>query len=320
MYSVQVLASDKTIRKGTIEDVRKRDMTWLDCSRPTKEEIEEIAKLTEIPAHDLEESLQPSQRPELRDTAHYSMITLRFPVLRKSDVATKPIVILVSKERKDFITIHRDDSQSTKRMQGYQDAKKITLFEQGATELLFALIMEMVASYYAVLNDIEARISHLEGVIFEPSASGDAKIMSEIFRTKKTLIYFYQSLTGNREILSSIEQAFATFLDTKKLPRFRLLASDLTQLVELVATERDILSTTLEVHLSAISNSLNETVKKVTSWGALILVPSLIASIYGMNFQHLPGTEQVWGFPLLLVVMVVSVATLFKYFRTKDWI
>ena len=104
------------------------------------------------------------------------------------------------------------------------------------------------------------------------------------------------------------------------MPRFRLLASDLTQLIELVSTERDILTTTMEVHLSTVSNALNETMKKVTSWGALILVPSMIAGIYGMNFKHLPWTEQVWGFPLLLFIMAVLMVMLLRFFRKKDWI
>lgn len=320
MISVQVLTPEKTIRSGTIDDVRKKEATWLDVAKPSKEDLEKLAHLTEIPISVFEESLHPSQRPELRDTAHYSVITLRFTHLKNGEMATKPVVILVSKERKDFITLHRHDSLAVKRMFDYPDAKKAALFEQGATELLFALISEKITSYYTVLNDTETRIAKLEALIFRPNGDNGESIMREILRIKKTLIYFYQSLTGNREILSSIEQAFATFLDNKKVPRFRLLASDITQLIELASTERDILTTTLEVHLSMISNSLNQTMKKVTSWGALILVPSLIAGVYGMNFKYLPWTEQVWGFPLLLFIMAVLMGLLLKYFRKKDWI
>ena len=320
MLSVQVLTPEKTIRQGTIDDIEKRESTWLDVTKPTKQELEVLSKITEIPVSDFEESLHQNQRPELRDTAHYSMITLRFTHLKNVEMETKPVVILVSKERKDFITLHRHDSLAIKRMFNYSDAKKTALFEQGATELLFALISEKIASYYTVLNNTEMRIAKLEALIFRPNGDNGESIMREILRIKKTLIYFYQSLTGNREILSSIEQAFATFLDNKKVPRFRLLASDITQLIELTSTERDILTTTLEVHLSVISNSLNQTMKKVTSWGALILVPSLIAGIYGMNFKHLPWAEWAWGFPALLIVMAVLMGLLLKYFKRNDWI
>jgi len=60
--------------------------------------------------------------------------------------------------------------------------------------------------------------------------------------------------------------------------------------------------------------------KKVTSWGALILVPSLIAGIYGMNFKHLPWAEWAWGFPALLIVMAALMGLLLKYFKRNDWI
>ena len=320
MLTVQVLTPEKTIRQGTIDDLEKREMTWLDITKPSKQELEALSKITDISVSDFEESLHPNQRPELHDTAHYSMITLRFTHLKNGDMVTKPVVVLVSKERKDFITLHRHDSLAIKRIMNYPDQKKIALFEQGATELLFALISEKNLSYYTVLSDIEKRIAGLESLIFQPNGDKGEGVMREILKTKKTLIYFYQSLTGNREILSSIEQAFASFLDNKKVPRFRLLASDLTQLIELVSTERDILTTTMEVHLSTVSNALNETMKKVTSWGALILVPSLIAGIYGMNFKHLPLAEQAWGFPLLLSIMAILMGLLLKFFRKKDWI
>lgn len=320
MLTVQVLTPEKTIRQGTIDDVEKREMTWLDITKPAKLELEALSKVTDISVSDFEESLHPNQRPELRDTEHYSMITLRFTHLKNGDMVTKPVVVLVSKERKDFITLHRHDSLAIKRIMNYPDQKKIALFERGATELLFALISEKNLSYYTVLSDIEKRIAGLESLIFQPNGDKGEGVMREILKIKKTLIYFYQSLTGNREILSSIEQAFASFLDNKKAPRFRLLASDLTQLIELVSTERDILTTTMEVHLSTVSNALNETMKKVTSWGALILVPSLIAGIYGMNFKHLPWAEQVWGFPLLLFIMAILMGLLLKYFKKKDWI
>lgn len=320
MITIQVLTPEKTIRPGTMDDVRKREMTWLDITKPTKLELEVLSKITEILVSDFEESLHPNQRPELRDTAHYSMITLRFTHLKNGEMVTKPVVVLVSKERKDFITLHRHDSLAIKRMMNYPDQKKAALFEQGATELLFALISEKNLSYYTVLSDIEKRIASLESLIFQPNGDKGESVMREILKIKKTLIYFYQSLTGNREILSSIEQAFASFLDNKKVPRFRLLASDLTQLIELVSTERDILTTTMEVHLSTVSNALNETMKKVTSWGALILVPSLIAGVYGMNFKHLPGSDHPLGFPLLLFIMAGAVWILLMFFRKKDWI
>ena len=102
MLTVQVLTPEKTIRQGTIDDLEKREMTWLDITKPSKQELEALSKITDISVSDFEESLHPNQRPELRDTAHYSMITLRFTHLKNGDMVTKPVIVLVSKERKNW--------------------------------------------------------------------------------------------------------------------------------------------------------------------------------------------------------------------------
>jgi len=96
--------------------------------------------------------------------------------------------------------------------------------------------------------------------------------------------------------------------------------ADLSSLVDSVSIYNDILSTATEVHLSIVSNNLNLTMKKMTSWGAIILVPSLIAGIYGMNFVHLPLSGIKGGFWILLALMAASVAGLVRYFRKQDWL
>ena len=110
------------------------------------------------------------------------------------------------------------------------------------------------------------------------------------------------------------------FLDRKDLSKFRLLHSDFTQLVELTVTYRDILTTTIEVYLSVVSNNLNITVKKLTAWGAIILLPSIVSGIYGMNFKYLPEAEWRYGYLFALAIMLAMVLVSYIYFKRKEWL
>ncbi len=91
-------------------------------------------------------------------------------------------------------------------------------------------------------------------------------------------------------------------------------------MIEIEATYREILTSALEIHLTQIFNHLNTIMKKITSWGALILVTSLIAGIFGMNFKYIPEVNEPFGFFFAIILMLVSVLSLYFYFKKRDWI
>ena len=95
---------------------------------------------------------------------------------------------------------------------------------------------------------------------------------------------------------------------------------DITQLIDMETTYRDILTGTLDIYMSAVSNNMNVVVKKMTAYGSLILVPTLISGIYGMNFRHMPELGWGYGYYLALLMMLISVVILYYYFDKNDWI
>jgi len=83
---------------------------------------------------------------------------------------------------------------------------------------------------------------------------------------------------------------------------------------------RDLLTSLLEVRVSQVANHLNEIMKKLSAWAGIILVPTLIAGIYGMNFEHMPELGQRFGYPGALLLMALASGTLFTVFKRRDWL
>ena len=191
------------------------------------------------------------------------------------------------------------------------------MFRGGITLVLFTLLEEIVEDFFSDVDAIRDAIEQIEEKMFDYKDS--KKVMKRTFATKKSLLYVHRALIGNREVVQAIEKHYAQFLDVKKLEDFRQLTGDITQLIEMATTYHDILTTSVEVHLSAISNNLNVTMKRVTSWGAIILVPSLVAGIFGMNFREIPLLTSHEGFAIAITLMAVSVFLLGWYFKKKDW-
>lgn len=307
----------KSVREGTLDDLKRRTCTWVHYWEPTPDELRDTAGHIGLESDELSELLSDAQRPVLRDTETFSVLVVRSP-RKETKFLTKPVLLAVSKARNDLISVSPYHSGSIERVHDLPNGRKAAVFAAGATSLLFTILDEVTTSYFNVFERIDDEIDRIERSM--RSGSPDPKTMETIYRLKKTLIYFHKALVGNREVLAGIEKAYAQFVDAALLHRFRILHDQTVQLVELGATYRDILTSTLEVHLSVISNALNITMKKVTSWGAIILVPSLIAGIYGMNFRLLPGAEYPLGFATALIVMALSVGILYWYFKRKDYL
>lgn len=310
---------DNEVVEGVFEDLARRHTTvWLDIADPTVEELEMLSAHVGVSREELEELLHPHQRPILQDLGKFTAVVFLAPEAGSKTLISHSHLLLVSKEQKDFVSLETGESPALKKIAAYSVKRQAELFRKGSTALLFAALSEMVAGGFEVLDHISEQVEKLEEQVFQPRTT--QKVVKQIFEVKKQLIHFQRTLAADREVISAIEKAYGQYLDAKQLSSFRLLYSDLTQLIELTATYRDITISAVEVHLSSISNNLNIVMKKLTAWAAIILVPSLIAGIYGMNFAWLPLARDPLGFWYLLSAMLVSIVLLYSYFKHQDWI
>ncbi len=316
MIKVQVLSS-KEVKVGSFEDLKSQSVVWADIVDPAKQELEQIGNFVGLEVNEIEDFLDENSRPMVTNLEKYSVIVFSAPMKEES---TKPFVIFISKTTNDLITIREGESRSIDRINSWEMKRKVAMFEKGPTYILFRIMDEILSTYNMIIEQIDTDLEKIEDDIYGEKSSKERKLMVEMYELKKVLIYFQKGLSANREVIASLEKEYGEFLNKKDLSKFRLLYSDLTRLIELTSTYRDILTTSLEVHLSTISNNLNVTMKQLSAWAALILVPSLIAGIYGMNFQYIPKASLKYGFYIALGIMALSMGIIFYYFRRKDWI
>ena len=127
-------------------------------------------------------------------------------------------------------------------------------------------------------------------------------------------------MTADREVISNIERGMAKFINKNNVAKYRPLYDDIIQLIDMETTYREILTGTLDIYMSSVSNNMNVIVKKITAYGSLILVPTLIAGVYGMNFSNMPELDWKYGYYFALCLMLFSIIGLYIYFEKKDWL
>ena len=294
---------------------------WADCTNPTKKELKDISEKAKIPLNELKSVLDEDERPKVSDVEKYSLIIVRTPWIKDDDILTTPLSIFISKDKNNIITITLKETHAIRKIKKLIDTKKIDLYSMGMSFFTYKLLDEVLDAYFFVLDTLEERIDLIEDHVIEKP---DKISVRNIFSVKKTLIYFHKALTANREVISSIEKEYVTNIDKKNIKRFRALYNDVTQLIDTEGTYRDILTGTLDVYLSSVSNNLNKVMKTLTIGASFILIPTLISGIYGMNFQYVPEMHtalgQRFGYYFALGFMVLSVVVSYLFFKKKGWL
>jgi magnesium transporter len=314
---IKVLNQNK-ISNGKKSDVLSKKSAWVNVINPKTSDWLQLSEITGLPAEDLKSFLSARSRPMLRDLDRYTAISFHSPSLNGKSIVTKPNLFLVSESLKNIFIITKGPFPAIEQVMESSPTQLERVFAEGPTQLLYTLLDETIDSYRKVLDHINEEVEAIETAVIRDKVGQE--ITMRIFQMRKTLVYIVRALYANQEVVSAIEKSHGTFLNEKFEPKFRTLYEDIEQLEDLTSIYREILSSSLEIYHSNVSNNLNIIMKRLTSWAAIILVPSLIASIYGMNLSWLPFAHRPSGFFVVIAVMLLSVLMLYSYFSKKDWL
>ena len=318
MINITYLSHGK-LTKGDLDNLEKiRSEVWIDCFNPSKPDLKKIAEKTDISYEDLLRALDEDERPGIHGYDSISGITFHAPLLNKANnYVTVPIGIFIDRNR--IVIVRTRHIEAIEKLEQMEDAKKVEMLQKDITFTMYMILSEVVNHFFNVTDVLEERIDKIEDSVFKTHGQ---RTVREIFSMKKTLIYFHKSLTGNREVIASIEKKLIKELKGPNVKKIRYLYSDVIQLIDMIATYRDILTGTLDIHLTSVSNNLNDVMKRLTVITAFVIIPTLISGIYGMNFKYVPEIHKwgVYGYPFALSLMVFSVILLYIYFRRKQWL
>jgi len=196
------------------------------------------------------------------------------------------------------------------------------LMRAGTGYLLYEIMDEVLDDYFPLLDVFDERIDEFEDRLF---SGGEAQLSSDIFSMKRSLLQVRRIAGPTRDVVNTLlrhdadsgGQNFAYYQD---------LYDHAVRIVDMIDTFREILSGALDAYLAIQSNRMNEVMKTLTSASIILLVPTLIAGIYGMNFNpeksplNMPELNSPYGYPVALGVMAATIIGLYAYFKRKEWL
>lgn len=191
------------------------------------------------------------------------------------------------------------------------------LRREGPDFLLYSLMDAVVDSYFGVLEHLSERIEVLD-VRLERERTNE--LSQPLHRLKREMIWLRKSVWPLRELLLSLERGESTLVRPATRVYLKDIYDHTVEVIETVETYRDVLSGMHEIHLTLITNRLNEVMKVLTVLSTIFIPLTFVTGIYGMNFRHMPELEWPWAYPAVLAGMAVIGAGLYLYFRRKKWL
>jgi magnesium transporter len=183
---------------------------------------------------------------------------------------------------------------------------------------LWALLDVIVDGYFTLSEVVDDRLDHIEDVIFREDAQ--AATPQEVFLLRRKMVEFRRAAAPIREVLSTMLRHEVEWIGPAATVLLQDVYDHALRIAEIGETQRELLTGLLEAHLAIASNRMNDVMKKTSSYGAILLVSTLIAGIYGMNFEYMPELDFKYGYFVALGFMAIATLILWRQFKKKGWL
>jgi len=286
---------------------------WLGLYEPTEHEFDSVRREFDLHELAVEDAIKAHQRPKLEIYGDSLFLVLKTARWEDGDVQLGEILLFVGE---GFIVSARHGETALHDVR-LRLEERPDLLRCGPGAALHAIVDKVVDDYEPVIQQLEAEITEVETEVF---SSGRTNPAERIYTLKRDVIELQSSvvpLLGPVQELASVPHRHVS---EEIRPYFRDVHDHLLRVVSQVQEFRDLLMSVLTANLTQTTVRQNEDVRKISAWAAIVAVPTMIAGIYGMNFEHMPELGWRIGYPLTLAVIGVACLTLYRLFRRAGWL
>nr|WP_053676773.1 magnesium and cobalt transport protein CorA [Streptomyces sp. WM4235] len=305
-------------------------MAWIGLHRPTEAELHSLAAEFNLHPLSIEDALEAHQRPKLERYGDTLFVVLRaaryLDALEEVDFGELHVFV-----GPDFLITVRhgaapDLSAVRRRMEETPD-----LLSLGPEAALYAILDAVVDGYAPVVEGVQNDMDEIETEVFR----GDPEVSRRIYALSREMVEFQRATRPLVGMLHSLMAGFAKYGTDEELQRYlRDVADHVTHTSERVDGFRQALTEILTVNATLVSQQQNaemralaeagfeqnEEIKKISSWAAILFAPTLVGTIYGMNFESMPELKWAGGYPFAILLMAVVCVSLYVIFKKRDWL
>jgi magnesium transporter len=299
---------------GEILATPRHGLIWVDLLSPT---AEDFAVLTgEFGFHPLaiEDAVKRHQRPKIDFYEGYLFIT--FYALRKLESEIRPVELDMFVGKDFLVTIHDEECPEVDQTADRWCRNGTHLGKRGTGFLVYSLLDTVVDGYFPAMDVLTEKIEDIEERIFEHFDRG---VQRDIFSLRREMIAIRKVLSPERDVMNVLVRRDTPVLGDDVIVYFQDVYDHILRVNDSLETFREVVSSSLDASLSVTSNRLNQVMKTLTASSIVLMSMTLVASVYGMNFDHMPELDWLLGYPMALGLMLLIGVSLLAIFRRIHW-
>jgi magnesium transporter len=315
----------------TYEMLKGKDgFAWIGLYRPTEPEVRSVAGEFGFHYLAMEDTLKGHQRAKLEQYDETLFLVLRPARYMDAEERVEFGELHIFVGRDFVVTIRHAESPNLAKVRSRMEASP-ELLARGPLAVLYAILDEVVDEYGPVVAGLENDIDEIEDQLFD----GDPEVSRRIYALSREVIEFQRATHPLVGIIESLQRGDEMpDVDLELHRSLRDVLDHTLRVVERVDSYRQLLQNALTVHATLVGQRQNdemrrlsetglaqsEEVKKISSWAAILFAPTLVGTIYGMNFTYMPELDWVLGYPFALGLMVAMGFGLYRVFKRRNWL
>ena len=290
---------------------------WLDLVSPSDDELRALGAHLGLHELAVEDAFKGRQRPKLEHYDSHLFINAYAANFDQGSDELETIELSVFVTNQALITIRDDEAFDISVLTSRWDDSNV-LSNHGVSFLLWGLLDVIVDGYFVVVEALDQEVEELEDLLFAEKPL-DREIQKRSYQLRKALVTLRRVAIPMREVLNPIVKRDAQVLSGEMTAYFQDIYDHVMRVADWTDSLRDLVTTLLETNLTIQGNRMNMIMKKVTSWAAIIAVPTAVTGFFGQNVPY-PGFNQAIGFWESTVSMVVISVALYFTFKKRDWL
>jgi magnesium transporter len=292
-------------------------VVWVDMLEPRADELALIAGELELHELAVEDAIHAHQRPKLdrySDHAFLSAYAVRFDP-HTAQLSTHELAAFITPRA--LVTVREDNGIDIEAVMARWDSTS-DLAKYGVAFLVHGLLDYVVDTHFQSVQQLDEEIENLEDLLFATNAE-QQDVQHRSFELRKSLVLLRRYVLPMREVLNTLMRRDLHLVQEPMSPYFQDIYDHVLRATEWTESLRDLVTSVLETNLTIQGNRLNVITKKVTSWAAIIAVPTAITGFYGQNLPY-PGFAQKSGLYASTLIIIVLSVFLYWLFKRKDWL
>ena len=290
---------------------------WIGLHEPDATVLQEVAEQLGLHPLAVEDAVHAHQRPKL-ETYGDSLLFVVLKTVRYVDdeelIETGELMVFLGRDH--VVTVRHGAAGDLAGVREDLEAR-LELLAMGPAAVLYAVVDRVVDGYGPAAAAVEEDIDEIEDEVFGDSREQPTE---RIYKLKREVLEFRRAVEPLAQATASLSGGSVSCLDPRTADYFRDVHDHLVRAAELVAGMDELLDSALAANLGQVSMRQNEDMRKISAWVAIAAVSTLIAGVYGMNFDVMPELHWTLGYPYALGLMLVSSLLLYRGFKRNNWL